>query len=232
VTRYPPWGMLGPAAIARWALRTQTSSVRVEGLDAIPATGPVMLVARHFHHLLDGALLVRYVPRPVHIVVGLDWAADAKQRAWMERACNAAQYPVVLRAATLGQRGGYARNELARYTRSGTRAAVTLLGAGRVVVVFPEGYPNVDPAFAQKHDDDAFLPFAPGYLRMIAWAQRASGVRVAVVPVGFHYTRPSKDARWSIVARIGAARFDPSNDDIERAVRRLSGRNKTARSPE
>jgi 1-acyl-sn-glycerol-3-phosphate acyltransferase len=217
--RYPPWGMLGPPVIARWALRTHTSAVRVEGLENIPASGPVMLVARHFHHLLDGAVLVRYVPRPLHIVVGLDWTADAKQRAWMERACRAAQYPVVLRPATLGERGGYARNELMHYTRTGLRDTSALLAASRVVLVFPEGYPNVDPAFARKTDDDAFLPFTPGYLRMIAWAQRAGGARVAVVPVGFHYTR---GPRWSIVARVGKARFDAVNGELEIAVRELS----------
>ena len=149
MTRYPPWGTVGTAAIARWALATQAGAVRIEGLEHIPSTGPVMLVARHFHHLLDGAVLVRHVPRPVHIVVGLDWTEDAKQRAWMERACRAVQWPIVLRAATLGERGGYDRSELARYTRSGVRDAVALLRAGRVVVVFPEGYPNVDPAFAR-----------------------------------------------------------------------------------
>lgn len=229
---YPPWGMVGPAAIARWALRTKTSSVRVDGLENVPAGGPVMLVARHFHHLLDGAVLVRYVRRPVHIIVGLDWTADAKQRAWMERACRAAEYPIVLRPATLGERDGYARNELVHYTRTALQAASALLAAGRVVLAFPEGYPNVDPAFTRKADDDAFLPFAPGYLRMIAWAQRASAVRVAVVPVGFHYTR---GPRWSIVARIGQARFDPRNDELEADVRVLSspdGARKTARSPE
>ena len=219
MTRYPPWGMLGPAAIARWALRTQTSSVQVDGLDNIPASGPVMLVARHFHHLLDGSVLVRYVPRPVHIVVGLDWTADAKQRAWMERACAAADYPVVLRPATLGQRDGFARTELLRYTRTALRETSALLRAGRVVLAFPEGYPNVDPAFARKAGDDAFLPFANGYARMIAWAQRDAHTRVSVVPVGFHYTRGKK---WSIVARIGAPLQNASVAETESAVRALS----------
>ena len=197
MTHYPPLGMFGPAAIAWWGLRTQTSSVRIEGLANVPASGPVMLVARHFHHLLDGSVLVRNVPRPVHIVVGLDWTSDAKQRRWMERACRAAQYPIVLRPATLGERGGYAR----------------------VVLVFPEGYPNIDPAFAQKANDDAFLPFAPGYLRMIGMAERDATTRVAVVPVGFHYTR---GPRWSIVARIGTPRYDATNEELEAAVRDLS----------
>ena len=219
MTRYPPWGTLGTAAIARWALRTQTAAVRVEGLEHIPAGGPVMLVARHFHHLLDGAVLVRYVPRPVHIVTGLDWAANARERRWMERACRAVQWPIVLRAATLGQRGGYAPDELMHYARTGVRDAVALLRADRVVVVFPEGYPNVDPAFAQKANDDAFLPFERGYKRIVALAQRTAGVRVAIVPVGFHYSRGK---RWSIVARFGAARFDPPNGIVEADVHRLS----------
>jgi putative membrane protein len=209
--------MLGPAAIARWGLRTQTQSVRVDGLEHIPASGPVMLVARHFHHLLDGAVLVRYVPRPVHIVVGLDWTADAKQRVWMERACRAAEYPIVLRPATLGERPGFARNELARYTRDALTQTSELLRAGRVVLVFPEGYPNVDPAFSRKADDDAWLPFAAGYERMIAWAERDGVTRVTVVPVGFHYTR---GATWSIVARIGAPCTDRTR--IEETVRELS----------
>jgi 1-acyl-sn-glycerol-3-phosphate acyltransferase len=230
MTRYPSWGMFGPPAIARWALATHTADVRVEGLEHIPAEGPVLLVARHFHHLLDGAVLVRHVPRPVHIVVGLDWTADAKQRAWMERACRAAQYPVVLRPSTLGERGGYAREELLRYTRTGLRDASALLRAGRVVLVFPEGYPNVDPAFARKTGDDAFLPFVPGYLRMLAWAERNGGPRVAVVPAGFHYTRGS---RWKITARIGPPRYNPTNAEMESAVRELcAGTKETARSPE
>jgi 1-acyl-sn-glycerol-3-phosphate acyltransferase len=222
--------MIGPAAIAWWGLRTQTASVRVEGRDNVPASGPVMLVARHFHHLLDGSVLVRSLPRPIHIVVGLDWTADARQRAWMERACRAAQYPIVLRAQTLGERAGFARRELVHYTRTALGEASALLRAGRVVLVFPEGYPNIDPAFARKTGDDAFLPFADGYLRMIAWAQRDPGVRVAVVPVGFHYTR---GAKWSILARIGTPRYDPAPLDIEAAVRELSrpAESTTARSP-
>jgi 1-acyl-sn-glycerol-3-phosphate acyltransferase len=229
VTHYPPWGMVGTAAIARWALATQAGAVRIEGLEHIPSAGPVMLVARHFHHLLDGAVLVRYVPRPVHIIVGLDWTEDSGQRRWMERACRAVQWPIVLRAATLGERGGYGRGELARYTRSGVRDAVALLRAGRVVAVFPEGYPNVDPAFARKGDDETFLPFERGYERIIAIAQREAGVRVAVVPLGFQYVRGK---RWSIVARFGAALSDPANADVEAAVRALSAGKEKARSPE
>ena len=94
--RYPPAGMFGPRAIAWWSLRTMTDDVTVVGLDRVPRTGPVLLAARHYHHLLDGAVLVSSLERPVHIVVGLDWAANARERRWMERACKWARYPVIL----------------------------------------------------------------------------------------------------------------------------------------
>jgi putative membrane protein len=212
--------MAGPNAIAWWALRTQVASLTIEGLANIPADGPVMLVARHFHHLLDGSAIVRSVPRPVHIVVGLDWAQDARQRRWMERACRAAGYPIVLRPPTLGVRAGFARDELLRYTRGALRDAVGLLRAGRVVLVFPEGYPNIDPAFTRKPSDDAFLPFEDGYRRMVVAAERDGLTRVAVVPIGFRYRRGSK---WTIVARIGQPMPIADPPAIERAVRALSG---------
>jgi putative membrane protein len=211
--------MAGPNAIAWWALRTQVASLRIEGLEHIPATGPVMLVARHFHHLLDGSILVRSINRPIHIVVGLDWTKDRGERRWMERACRAAGYPIVLRTPTLGLRDGFAGDELLRYTRGAMKQTVELLRAGRVVLVFPEGYPNVDPAFTQKDGDDDFLPFADGYRRMVAAAERDGTTRVAVIPVGFVYERGE---RWSVTARIGEPMSAADGAAVERAVRELS----------
>jgi putative membrane protein len=218
---YPPLGQLGPRAISEWGIRTQTASIVVEGPENVPKRGPVMLVARHFHHLLDGAVLVTRLRRPIHIVVGLDWAATAGQRRWMERMCRAAEYPVVLRPPTLGASRAYRRDELVRYTRAALRETTRLLRDGRVVLVFPEGYPNVDPAGTHKPAADGWLPFAPGFLKMIEQAEADGVTRVTVVPVGFRY---AAGARWSIVARIGPPldAGDRSIASIETAVRRLS----------
>ncbi len=218
---YPPLGQLGPRAISEWGLRTQAASVAVEGREHIPARGPVMLVARHFHHLLDGAVLVTRIARPIHIVVGLDWAATPAVRRWMERLCRAAEYPIVLRQPTLERSATYRRDELVRYTRSALRETTRLLRAGRVVLVFPEGYPNVDPTATRKRDAAHWLPFEPGFLKMIDLAERDGATNVALLPVGFSYQRAG---RWSIRARIGP----PVPPDerriatIEAAVRRLS----------
>jgi putative membrane protein len=217
--------MVGPRAIAWWSLRTMTDGVTVEGLEHVPRTGPVLLAARHYHHLLDGAVLVRYLERPVHIVVGLDWTADARQRRWMERACAWARYPVILRRATTGARGGFAPSEVRRYQRSGLSDAVALLRDRRVVLVFPEGYPVVDPtpsdATPRDRDADGLLPFAAGF-RTIATAARRAGARdVAVVPVGFRYERGG--ARWRITARFGSPfAADADVATVADAVRELS----------
>jgi 1-acyl-sn-glycerol-3-phosphate acyltransferase len=195
--------------------------VTLDGREHVPAHGPVMLVARHFHHLLDGAVLVTRIARPIHIVVGLDWAATAAQRRWMERMCRAAEYPIVLRQPTLEHSGSYVRDELMRYTRSALRETTRLLRAGRVILVFPEGYPNVDPTGTRKRGPDDWLPFEPGFLKMVELAERDGATKVAVVPVGFTY-RPGR--RWSIHARIGPplAPEERRIATIESAVRRLS----------
>jgi putative membrane protein len=217
--------MLGPRAIAWWSLRTITVSVRVEGVANVPRTGPVLLAARHYHHLLDGAVLVRHVPRPVHVVVALDWAANAAQRRWMERACAWARWPVILRPATTGMRGGYAPNDLGRYLRAGVRDAAQLLCEGRVVAVFPEGYPVVDPtatdATPRERDVDGLLPFAPGLRTIVRAASRDGAKDVAIVPVGFGYE--PHGPKWRITARFGAP-LDQSAamGAIEHAVRELS----------
>jgi 1-acyl-sn-glycerol-3-phosphate acyltransferase len=225
VSGYPPPGMLGPRAIAWWPLRAMTDGVRVEGAGHVPRSGPVLLVARHYHHLLDGAVLLRHVTRPLHVVVALDWAASAKQRRWMERACAWARWPVILRPATTGARAGYAASEVARYLRSGIRGAAELLRDGRVVAVFPEGYPAIDqrgaPGPSRERDAGGFLPFEAGFRTILDVARRRGARGVQIVPVGFRYEPAG--ARWRITARFGA----PLPDDtaagaVEQAVRELS----------
>ena len=65
-----------------------------------------------------------------------------------------------------------------------TRECVGLLRGGQVLLVFPEGYPNIDPSFTPKLDDGAFLPFEPGFLRFVALAEQDGITRVPIVPVG------------------------------------------------
>jgi putative membrane protein len=215
---------LGGGLMARLHL-----DVRVEGLEHVPATGPALIVARHFHHLYDGCLFEARLPRPVHILVGLDWVRGRLPRLLIEGACRAAEWPVLLRRERLEQTQGSAfrPDEVRPYLRRALHDSAALLRAGQVLAVFPEAYPTIDPAGAVKTGADAFLPFRPGFERIVALAERDRHTRVPILPTGFHYVRAG--ARWQVTLHIGEPIFREAIGsapqviaEVERRVRLLS----------
>ncbi len=192
------------------------TDLRVEGLDNLPATGPVLVAARHYHHLHDGCALLATFRRPVHILVALDWVKGSAGRRLMEHACRLAGWPVVLRDDGLaGQTGARAfqATESRTYLRRAVRESVDLLRAGELLVVFPEAYPNIDPAYTPKSETE-FLPFRPGFIRLVELAERDGETRVPIVPVGFAYEQMDRK-RWQVVMRVGAPVW--LNDTSDRA---------------
>lgn len=215
-----PWQSL--RTIAKGGLRRRTE-LTVEGLDCVPERGPVLLAARHFHHLWDGAALIATLPRPAHIIVGLDWIESAPLRATLPRLCRAAGWPVVYRpnSPTAPPEG-----EVQAAMLSATKDVLELLDRGRIVIVFPEAYPNIDPEYTPKPDRGTFLPFEPGIVRLAGMASRR-GQPAPIVPVGFTYMEAE---RWQISMRFGTPRYVRSRSDeapvlaqLETDVRALSG---------
>lgn len=215
---------------------SRRATVRIEGTEHLPRSGPMLIAARHYHHLLDGCVLVNAVDRPLHIVVGLDWIKGGMSRRAMEALCRAARWPVVLRPAHPNSPGvnserNAAERDRERRTalRTSIRETTSLLTEGRVVVVFPEGYPNIDPSFTPKSGDE-FLPFQPGFVRYARIAKRTGTGTVPIVPAGFAYERAADSDRWRITLRFGPA-IEPSGEApdsdivqaVELAVRELSG---------
>jgi 1-acyl-sn-glycerol-3-phosphate acyltransferase len=206
-------------------LAARRIDLRVEGLEHLPATGPAIIAARHFHHFYDGCALVAVVPRPLKILVTLDWMKNSAGLRLMRGACQVANWPVVVRPDSHApDRGAMATR---RKLLSATRECVDLLRRGQLVLVFPEGYPNIDPSFTPKSDDDAFLPFQPGFVRFAALAERDGITRVPIVPVGLEYQRGD---RWRVTVRFGLPVTHLLEVDvcdqvcaIEEEVRRLSG---------
>lgn len=174
----------------------------VEGAANVPSSGPVVLAARHYHHLYDGCAILGTIPRPVHVVVGLDWIENAALLGAMQRACRAAGWPVVYRTTS-----GIDRSIWLPTLRRALEQSVDILRRGRVLLVFPEAYPTVDPHFTPKTDDDEILPFHAGFAT-IAIDAATAGIDVPIVPVGFHYRH---DTKWRITMRFGAPiATDPS----------------------
>ncbi|MDQ3547894.1 MAG: 1-acyl-sn-glycerol-3-phosphate acyltransferase, partial [Chloroflexota bacterium] len=207
--------------------------LRVEGAESLPSSGPVLVAARHFHHLNDGCAIVATAGRPVHILVALDWVKGRFGRSMMERACGMARWPFVLRDdALVGESAGSAfrASESRQYLRRAVGESVDLLRAGELLVVFPEAYPNIDPAYTPKRDDTTFLPFRPGFVRLVELAERDGQTRVPIVPVGFAY-EPSPGKRWQVVMRIGAPVWLDGVTDRARVVRSIEDQVRTLSVP-
>jgi len=192
------------ALYARFALR-----VTVEGLEQIPACGAVLLVARHYHHLFDGCVLIGRVPRRIRILVALDGARSRRSRSFLEWLCSALGWPVLLRDDRLrdnrakyrGNTSAYTLNECKRYMRHAVTGAVRLLRNNEGLLIFPEAYPTIDAASVSRREEDSFLPFRSGVARIVEIAERDGRTRVVIVPVGLRYAH---HRRWQVTLRFGS----------------------------
>lgn len=214
-----PWRSL--RAMCKIGIKRKLN-LTVEGLEHLPERGGVLIGARHFHHLYDGAALMATIPRPISIIVGLDWITSAPLKASMMALCRSAGWPVVYRSNPAIPVPAHDARAL---LRRATRETLEQLKAGKIVVVFPEAYPNIDPGPTPKTDEQMFLPFEPGVVRLAEISHRL-GTPAPIVPVGFCYKRGKK---WRVTMRFGPAvePIDGETSDevlarVEQAVRDLS----------
>jgi putative membrane protein len=168
--------------------------LHVEGRELVPSSGPVILAARHYHHLYDGCAVIATIPRQVQVMVGLDWIERPFALKGMQTACRSAGWPVVFRNTDEVDRAVWLP-----VLRSALAESQAILRAGKLLLVFPEGYPTIDPHGSPKQRDDEFLPFHPGFARIAADAWK-TGTSAVIVPVGFHYAKASK---WKVTMRFG-----------------------------
>ena len=183
--------------------------MKVTGLHHVPAHGPAILVARHYHHLFDGVALHWAIARRIHLFVTLDWATDPFTRFFMEAIIRAARWPLVLRAdelarrtqsAALQSRSVFTAADLNRYQRKAIHDSLALLREGRLLVIFPEGYPNIDPHYTPKIHAQEMLPFKSGFAAIAAAAEKRLGASIPLVPVGIRYT---VGTRWTAHVSFG-----------------------------
>jgi putative membrane protein len=201
-------------------LLAKNADLRVQGERELPPDGPVIIAARHYHHLYDGCAVMATIDRPVSVLVGLDWIERPMALKGMNAACRAAGWPVVYRNTSDLQRAVWLPA-----LRAAQRASLETLREGRVLLIFPEGYPTIDPHGSPKSGNDEILPFHPGFAH-IAIESWKEGTPTTIVPVGFTYEPGEK---WTITMRIGSP-FLPSSrltpreltTAIERAVVELS----------
>jgi uncharacterized membrane protein/1-acyl-sn-glycerol-3-phosphate acyltransferase len=199
--------------------------MHAEGVEHIPQSGPVLIAARHFHYFYDGFILLRSIPRRMHTMVALDWLQSGRLRLVIEFACMLADWPVILRGEQMHEHEGderraYTPIEARQYLRNVTVDAVRLFRSGELLVIFPEGYPNIDPHPTPKADLDAFLAFRSGFVKMAEQAERDGRTQVAIIPAGLIYTR-ERGKGWHATVRFGPALFlsdFASAEQLRRAV--------------
>ena len=196
--------------------------IHAEGLEHVPQSGPVLIASRHFHYFYDGYILVRTIPRRLHTIVALDWVPSRKLRLVIELACSLADWPVILRGEQFQEHEAdkhwaYTPIEARQYLRQLTRAAVRLFRSGEMLIIFPEGYPNIDPHPTPKADLDAFMPFKPGFAKLVEMAERDGKTRMAIVPAGLSYIR-GQGNRWHATVRFGHPLFRKDFDDVGQLV--------------
>ena len=103
-----------------------------EGLEHLPRSGPVLIAARHFHYFYDGYVLVRVIPRRLHILVALEWLQSKALRRLIEFACSLPDWPIILRSELFreheqGKSWAYTHLEARRYLRRMIRTATRIL---------------------------------------------------------------------------------------------------------
>jgi 1-acyl-sn-glycerol-3-phosphate acyltransferase len=218
-----------------WVIARRKVKLVIEGLENVPRNGPVLVAARHFHHIYDGCVLMRAVPRRLHFFVAVDWVRRRWLRSFMELACYMVDWPIVLRSEQLHANSdqisqkssrAYSLHEARIYIRHAMRDSVRILRDGEALVVFPEAYPDIDPRNTARVENHASLPFRPGFARLVEMVEKDEHTRVAIVPAGLSY---EQNGRWNVTLRFGLALsrsdyIDYSHlvQDVEMRVRELS----------
>ncbi len=215
------------------AIIRRKATLMVEGQEWIPQSGPMLIAARHFHHLYDGCALLSVVPRRLHLLVAPDWIKQHWLRSMMECACALLDWPIVLRPERLApsdpaERSAYSSGEVQRYLRCAVTETLQLLRGGEALVIFPEAYPNIDPVSTPKQGEDAFLPFRRGFARLVELAESDGACRVAIIPAGLSYQR---ERRWRISLRFGPPLFRQDFDSLDQLIQVVEERVRSLSAP-
>ena len=169
--------------IARTLLRAEYRSVEVAGADAVPAGGPVVLVANHENSLVDSMAILVTSPRMASPLAKAPLFKSAIVRPFL---------------TALGGLPVYRVQDVAENAGKGARANLEMfavcrerLKAGGSIVLFPEGVSQPRPKL---------MPLRTGAARIALDV----GSPVSIVPVGLVYEPPGA-RRGRILVRFGQA---------------------------
>jgi glycerol-3-phosphate O-acyltransferase/dihydroxyacetone phosphate acyltransferase len=170
--------------IARAATLGWFRTVEVTGLERIPRTGPVLLVANHHGGFVDPALLIATVPRPVRF---LAMASLFRILPLYPLLAFAGAIPVHRARDAEGDGAGRRRNVDA------FAACFAHLREGGAIGLFPEG---------RASDEAHLLPIRTGAARIALGAHSRGAMGLRIVPMGLIYEDKQR-ARSRAYVRVG-----------------------------
>ena len=77
--------------------------------------------------------------------------------------------------------------EIDRYRRRAWRQSIELLVSGQLLVVFLEGYPNIDPHRVPRKSPKGLLPFKASFAPIAAAAEKRLHARLPIIPAGLRH---------------------------------------------
>jgi 1-acyl-sn-glycerol-3-phosphate acyltransferase len=176
--------------IARTATLGWFRAVEVTGLERIPRTGPVLLVANHHGGFVDPSLIIATVPRPVRFL-----AMASLFRILPLRPLLAFAGAIPVHRAQDAHRAKDAEG-----VGVGTRRNVDAFAAcfahlreGGAIGLFPEG---------EASDEPHLLPIRTGAARIALGAHSRGAMGLRIVPVGLIYEDKQR-ARSRAYVRVG-----------------------------
>ncbi len=194
-------------ALARFLMRFY-GRIEVVGLERVPRDRPLVFVANHVNSLVDGALLLAYMPvLPRFLGTSELWQMTILKPflRW------AAAIPVYRRHVA-----GFDRQKnLDTFAR-----CHEVLAAGGSIGILPEG---------TSHNEPALVPLRTGVSRIVLQAEaKYGGLGVRIVPVGFTFEDRTR-FRSEVLVEVGEA-IDPAAEiEIYESRTREAVRGLTAR---
>jgi glycerol-3-phosphate O-acyltransferase/dihydroxyacetone phosphate acyltransferase len=170
-------------------------AVEITGLERIPRTGPVLLVANHHGGFVDPALLVATVSRPVRFLAMASLFRIVPLRPLL---AFAGAIPVH-RARDADADGAGAERNVDAFD-----ASFAHLRDGGAIGIFPEG---------EASDESHVLPIRTGAARIALGAHSRGAMGLRIVPVGLIYEDKQR-ARSRAYVRVG----DPLELDSDLAT--------------
>lgn len=175
----------------------------VEGLENIPATGPVLLCANHPSALVDAVVIQAVCPRLVHPLARSGLFRNPLIRPML----------ALIQAVPIHRRQDTGGDTSANVDAFAT--CYRLFAGGEVLLIFPEGLSHADPGLRG---------LKTGAARLALGALEANGVAPLVLPVGLNF---SEIGRFRSSVFIKIAKPLPvqtlAGESAEEAVHRVTG---------